>query len=80
MATTGAAAEDWELVPHKFATEIGEDRREAGKTCSLLLAVAGGEPSDATAVCQHVGADRWIGASVGIAEATGTQENDYDVS
>jgi hypothetical protein len=47
----------------------GEDGRQAGETRPLLLVVVGGESFDATAVCQHAGADRWTAASVGIAEA-----------
>jgi hypothetical protein len=42
--TTGGAAENRELVPDELATAIGQNRREAGQTCTLLLASVGGGP------------------------------------
>src|ERR1035437_11081238 len=69
LAATGTSAEDWQLVFDELAAAIGEDGRTAGETCPVLLAMVGREPSDAAAVCQHVGTDSWAVASVGIAEA-----------
>ncbi len=69
MAATGAATENRELVPNKFAAAIGEDRRALGETCPVLLVTAGGKPFDETFICQHAGADRWTVASGGIAQA-----------
>jgi hypothetical protein len=47
----------------------GEDWGAADQTRALLLVALGGESSDAAAVCQYAGADRWTTASVRIAEA-----------
>ena len=47
VATTGAAEEDRELVPDEFAAKAGENGRAAGETRTVLLAAAGGKPSDA---------------------------------
>src|ERR1035437_7045784 len=69
LAATGTSAEDWQLVFDELAAAVGEDGRTAGETCPVLLAMVGREPSDAAAVCQHVGTDSWAVASVGIAEA-----------
>src|ERR1035437_10486625 len=69
LAATGTSAEDWQLVFDELAAAVGEDGRTAGETCPVLLAMVGREPSDAAAVCQHVGTDSWAVASVWIAEA-----------
>src|ERR1019366_3547255 len=58
-----------ELVVDEFAASTGEDGRTAGETCSLLLAFAGGEPSDEAALWEYAAADRGAVASGGIAEA-----------
>ena len=63
------------MVADGLATQVKEDRRSAHPTHPLLLlVVVGGGSSDAAFVCQHVGADRWIGTSVGIAEAVAPEK------
>src|SRR5208283_4175841 len=62
LAATGATGADWQLVADQLATAVGEDRRPFDKARPLLLAAAGGEPSDAAAVCRHAAEDR--GAAV----------------
>ena len=57
------------LVAHEFTATTGEDGRTGGETCPLLLALAGGEPSDEAAVWEYGAADRGAVASGGIAEA-----------
>ena len=57
LAKAGIAIKDRELVPDEFAAAAGGDWREAGKTCPLLRALLGGEPSDSTAVRSDGGAD-----------------------
>jgi len=54
--------ENWSLT-----TAAGEDGRTAVKTCPLLLAVRGGEPSDEMVIWQYARADRRAVASGGIA-------------
>jgi hypothetical protein len=69
VAAAGAAKGNRNVVIDQFAATAGEDWREAGKACSLLLAAVGGEPSDAAHVWKHAAADsgfataRWIGAA-----------------
>ena len=46
------------MVTDESAATAGEDRRKAGKTCPLLLALAGGGASDAAAVRGDAGPDR----------------------
>ena len=58
VAAADVAQANRELVPDKFAATAGEDRRKAGKTCPLLLALAGGGASDAAAVRGDAGPDR----------------------
>ena len=58
VAAAGVAQANRELVADEFAAAAGEDRRTAGETCSLLLAAAGGETSDAAAVRGDAGTDR----------------------
>jgi hypothetical protein len=48
--------------------------------CPVLLAIVGREPSDAAAVCQHVGTDSWAVASVGIAEAATAPKKTIPIS
>ena len=57
MAASGAATEDRELVVDELAATVGENGRTAGEACPVLLAFAGGEPSDAAAVRSHGTAD-----------------------
>ena len=45
LAKTGVATKDRKLVPDEFAAGGSGDGRKAGKTCPLLLALLGGEPS-----------------------------------
>src|ERR1035438_7400286 len=71
MAAAGVAQANRELVGDEAAATGGEDGRTAGKTCPLLLATVGGEPSDETVVWQYAPADRRAVASGGIAEAVG---------
>ena len=63
----GAAEEDRELVVDELAAAVGEDRRTARETRSILLAFAGQRALEPEAVQQHSEADRWTVASVGIA-------------
>ena len=69
MATASAATENRERVLDEPPAAAGENRRTARKTRTVLLAPASRGPFDPTAVCQHAGADRWIGTPVGIAWA-----------
>jgi len=69
VAAAGTAQENRELVTDKFTATTGEDRRTAGETCSLFLALAGGRTSDAAALWEYGAADRGAVASGGIAEA-----------
>ena len=69
MAAAGVAQANRELVADEFAATAGEDRRTAGETCPLLLAFAGGEPSDEAALWEYGAADRGAVAFGGIAEA-----------
>src|SRR5664279_4938979 len=71
MAAAGVSQANRELVVDESAATAGEDGRTAGKTCPLLLAAVGGEPSDETVVWQYAPADRRAVASGGIAEAVG---------
>ena len=57
---------DRELVADQLAAAVGEDRRTAGQACTLLLAAAGGEPSDAAAVWRHAAEDRDAAVAGGI--------------
>jgi len=53
----GAAQGGRHLVGHQLAAAAGENRRPFNQTRPLLLVIAGGEPSDATALRQRVGED-----------------------
>ena len=74
VAAAGAAAEDRQLVADQLAAAAGEDGRPAGETCPLLLAAAGGEPSDAAAVWSHAGQDRIAALARGVEPATGRRK------
>ncbi len=58
MAAAGAAEKDRELVADQFAATAGEDGRQAGQACAVLLADAVREPSHAAVVLDHGPADR----------------------
>ena len=68
LETACSATEDRELILGEPATAASENGWTAGETCPLLLAIAGGESSDAAAVRSNAGADRGAAAAVGIAE------------
>src|SRR5208283_2152095 len=74
LTATGAAAEDRELVADQFATTVGEDRGQAGEACPLLLADAGREPSQPTAISNSGAKDRRVGAGEGVDEDGGHNE------
>ena len=69
VAAAGVAEANRELVADELAATAGEDGRTAGEACPLLLALAGGEPSDEAALWEYGAADRGAVASGGIAEA-----------
>ena len=69
MTTAGITQANRELVAYEFTATTSEDGRTAGETCPLLLASAGGEPSDEAALWEYGAADRGAVASGGIAEA-----------
>ena len=53
VAAAGVAQANRELVADQFTATAGEDGWTAGEACTLLLAVVGGEPSDAAALWEH---------------------------
>ncbi len=59
-AKAGAARADREVVAHQLAAAVGQDARTAYPTCALLLAGAGREPADETALWEHAAKDRGI--------------------
>src|SRR5260370_41146256 len=61
LAAAGAAEEDRELVSDQFAAAAGEEGRQAGQACSVLLADAGREPSHAAVVRAEGPANRSAG-------------------
>ncbi len=63
LGLTSVAEEDWELVADEFAAALGQDRRTAGETCALLLAVAGRRASHAGVFWQHASKDRGAAAA-----------------
>jgi hypothetical protein len=66
VAATGPAQANRELVADEFAATFGEDRRTAGQARPVLLAAAGGRPSEPAAVRSDAGPDR---AAAGVADA-----------
>jgi hypothetical protein len=54
------------LVADELAAAVGQDGREAGETCPLLLASAGGRTSESAAVRSDAGPDRGATATDGI--------------
>ena len=64
VAAAGLAQANRELVADEPAATVGEDRRTAGETCTLLLAAVGGGPSGPAAIRGDAEPDRTItGAS-----------------
>ena len=68
VATAGPAAEGRTLVLDEYPAAIGQDRWPLGETRPVLLAIVGGESSDAAAVWKHGTADRSAAAACGVAE------------
>ena len=66
MAATGAAPTNREVVADEFAATFGENRRAAGETCALLLAVPGGRTSEPAAVRSDAGPNRAVAGTDGI--------------
>src|ERR1035437_3866488 len=71
-------ANDMEPAPHwraflrdRAAAAVGENRRTFDKARTLLLAAAGGEPSDAPALCKHAAQDRGAAIARGIGDPQG---------
>src|SRR5208283_4681505 len=58
VAAFGTAEEDRELVADQFAAAVGEDRRQAGQACPVLLADAGRGPSHTAPVWENGRADQ----------------------
>jgi hypothetical protein len=69
VAAAGAIEGNRNVVVDQLAAATGEDRRPVGKSCLLLLAVVGREPSDAALVRKHAAADsgfaaaRWVSSA-----------------
>ena len=63
LAAAGAAEGNRYVVVNQFAAAVGEDGWAADQACSLLLAIVGGEPSDAAPVRKHAVADGGIAAA-----------------
>ena len=78
MAAAGASAEDRELVFDESPAAAGEDGREAGETCPLLLAAFGRESSDAAAVRSDGAADRGVAATGWLKSGGGREELSND--
>jgi hypothetical protein len=62
----GTAPTNRELVVDEFAATAGEDRRTAGQTCALLLAILGGRTSEPAAIRGDAGSDRATAGTDGI--------------
>ena len=69
LAAAGAAEGNRNVVINEFAATVGEDGRQEGQTCPLLLATAGGEPSHTALVRKHAAADRGFAAASRIGAA-----------
>ena len=74
VAALGAAQQNRELVADEPAAAVGEDGRQAGQACPLLLVVVGGESSDAAAVWQHGAANLGATAACGLTETARQEE------
>ena len=57
LAAAGTTEASRQLVAHQLAAAAGEDGRPADQARAVLLAAAGGEPSDAAPVWSHAGQD-----------------------
>ena len=69
VAAAGAAEGNRNVVVDQLAAAAGEDRRTVGKACPLLLAIVGGEPTDAAPVWKHTAADRGFAAASRVGSA-----------
>ncbi len=69
VPAAGAAHEGRHLVADQLAAATAENRRTVDQARTLLLAAAGGEPSDAAAVCRHAAEDRGAAVAGGIRRA-----------
>ena len=67
VAAAGPVGEDRELVADQLGAAAGEDRRQAGQACVVLLADAGREPPHAAVVREHGPADRCSGGGYRVA-------------
>ena len=74
----GAADEGRHLVADQLAAATGENRRTLDQARTLLLAAAGGEPSDPAAVCRHAAEDRSAAVAGGIRRAQSGADFDDD--
>jgi hypothetical protein len=63
VAEAGAAEGNRNVVVDQLAAMVGKDRRATGKACAVLLADAGGKPSDAAPAWKHAAADGGIAAA-----------------
>jgi hypothetical protein len=66
VAAAGAAGADREVVAHQLAAAAGENRRAFNQARTILLAIAGGEPPDETALWEHAAKDRGVTVAGGI--------------
>ena len=57
VVAAGAAEGNRVVVVNQPSTTVGEDRRQSGLACAVLLADAGREPSLATPVWKHAAED-----------------------
>jgi hypothetical protein len=64
-AKAGAARADREVVAHRLAAAVGQDRRTAHRPCALLLVGAGRESPDDKALWEHAGKDRGVTSPAG---------------
>ncbi len=78
MATAGSARADREVVANQLAAAAGENRRAFNKACTLLLAVAGGESSDAAALREHAAENRDAAVTSGIVRVQSATDCDGD--
>ena len=78
MATAGSARADREVVANQLAAAAGENRRAFNKACTLLLAVAGGESSDAAVLREHAAENRDAAVTSGIVRVQSATDCDGD--
>jgi hypothetical protein len=67
---------NWSLT--SLQQRLVKTGREAGKTCPLLLALLGGEPSDSTAVGEHGPADRLAALASRVGEPKTGSDFNYE--